>query len=126
MIYDILCPVCKEKVGESEIEDLVIYHEEHKPLPEVDVLEVQKSLCRDKIKFGKNIVLEFLAENTMLKLDISQTISCLTKLMDVKVLLEIGALETALAAISMVEPDEVITKERIGAIQANLRNFLGM
>jgi hypothetical protein len=74
--------------------------------------------------FGADLLNEFLAENVALGLTPEQSIALLQKLMSAKLMLDVGALDTARALISQVTTDEIFTEQRRSYYVDKITSFL--
>lgn len=85
-------------------------------------LEIEKR--QNRREFGTYIIDKFSAENELLGLSVEQSFVIIMRLSSVVPLLQVGALETALAAMSQVEVDELLPSSRRDGYMAEIMAFL--
>ena len=86
--------------------------EQYEEVPEIPAPVSPKTLVVENIEKGKNVLLEYLADNKELSITNEQSIMQLQKFASVKQLLEVGDLQSAAYLISVTETDEVFTQIR--------------
>lgn len=89
--------------------------------------EAIKSKIMDAITFGQSIIIEFAAENVMLKLTTPQILTILSKFSSIKSMLETGSLYTSLVAIQSIKPDPILMPQvRIDKYANKIKSYLGI
>jgi hypothetical protein len=76
------------------------------------------------IKFGVDLIKEVAAENVLLNLNSTQIAMVLAKCQTILGLLQTGAISTAYLAMMTMQPDQVLTKDRIDRYIDKTKKFL--
>lgn len=72
----------------------------------------QKAVVQQRIEKCKSIMLEYLADNSLLNLTPEQNVQQLIKFQSIKAFLEVGNFKNSIALIEAASTDEVFTQER--------------
>lgn len=93
--------------------------------PTPDPLAAYKVEAQAAIDFGNSIIVEFGASNSAANLSTSQVGSIASKLMNVQLLLQGGALSSAIQAINAITPDDYLTSDVLKHYRNEIETFLG-
>jgi hypothetical protein len=91
-----------------------------------DVRQLVGKRIQDATAFGQKILLEFGIDNVLLGVTTDQIRNIATKMNKTFVLLQAGALYSALAEIEATVPDDVLTQARLDAVADKIRVYLGL
>ena len=110
--------------------DPSLYHWEFLELSAQQEMDYYVSLAAEQVNqrmdFSRQLIAEFSGENAVLGITVEQSIVLMQKVAPIIGALQVGALETALAAWSQVEPDDFLTAERIEHWATRIANELGV
>lgn len=89
-----------------------------------DPLAIARRKVKNAIAFGQDLIIEFSAESGTWNLNTLQIISLATELAPVQMLLQSGALGTAIMALNSITPDEIMTPEIIEKYTNTIQNYI--
>lgn len=92
--------------------------------PKSDFNVIRNTIIRD-MDFGKNLVLDYLAENKQMNLSTADSVGQLQKLSAIKMLLESGAIGAAFELLQGVPVDGIFTQGRKEKFLSDLKKYLG-